>query len=73
MKSKELVDSITKAFREDFKFKVVQREMSVPVLNSISAPAVLIELPSSKIIMYDQEMRMKIAETIAKGLDYYGK
>lgn len=73
VKSKEFVDSITKAFKEDFNFKVVQREMSLPALNSIAAPAVLIELPSSKIMTYDQKTRTKIAETIAKGLSYYGK
>jgi N-acetylmuramoyl-L-alanine amidase len=73
VKSKELVDSITKALKEDFDFKVVQREISVPILNTIAAPAVFIELPSPKIITYDQKTRTKIAGTIAKGLSYYAK
>lgn len=73
IKSKELADSITKALKEDFDLKIVQKEMSTPVLNPISAPAVLIELPSSKIIAYDQKMRIKIAESIAKGLNYHAR
>lgn len=69
-KSRVLAESLSKALKENFNQKIILREMPVPALNSVAAPAVLIEMPSSKSLAYDQKTRTKLAETIIKGLSY---
>ena len=72
-KSMKLAEALGKAVKEEFNLNVVQREMSLPVLNSVGAPAVLIEVPSFKIMSYDQKTRARLAEAIIKGISYYGQ
>ena len=72
-KSKALAESIGKAFKEDFKAEVVRRDLPIPVLNSVSSAAVLIEIPSAGSVVYDQQMRTKVVNAIAKGLVLYGQ
>ena len=72
-KSKALAESIGKAFKEEFKSEVVRRDLPLPVLNSVSSAAVLIEIPSPGTVVYDQKMRTRVVNAIAKGLALYGQ
>ena len=70
-KSRALGDGISKAVKEEFNLNVIQREMPLPILNSAAAPAVLIEMPSFKVMNYEQKTRTRLAEAIIKGFSYY--
>lgn len=72
-KSRALGDGISKAVKEEFNLNVIRREMPLPILNSVAAPAVLIEMPSFKVMNYDQDTRARLAEAIIKGFSYYGQ
>jgi len=71
-KSKALSDSLGKAIKDEFKVDVIQREMPLPLLNSVGAPSVLIELPSQRFVVYDQRMREGIINSIINGIALYG-
>jgi len=47
--------------------------MSLPILNSAGASAVLVEIPSLKDIMYDQQMIAKVTNAIINGIAAYGQ
>ncbi|MBU4319539.1 MAG: N-acetylmuramoyl-L-alanine amidase [Thermodesulfovibrionales bacterium] len=72
-KSRALGDGISKAVKEEFNLNVIRREMPLPILNSAAAPAVLIEIPSFKVMNYDQKTRARLAEAMVKGFSYYGQ
>jgi N-acetylmuramoyl-L-alanine amidase len=72
-KSKALSDNIGKSIKDEFKTDVVYAEMPLPLLNSVGAPCVLIELPSPRFVVYDQQMRSKIVDLIIKGITLYGR
>jgi len=72
-KSRLLAENIGRALKEEFNLTVIHREMSLPLLNSIGAPAVLIEAPSFSVVAYDQKTRARLAEAIIKGISYYGQ
>ncbi len=72
-KSMALAEGISKAVKEEFNLNVIQREMPLPILNSAAAPAVLIEIPSFKVMNYDQKTRASLAEAVIKGFSYYGQ
>jgi len=72
-KSRALADAISKAVKEEFNLNIVKREMPLHVLNSVAAPAVLIEIPSFKVVNYDQKTRERLAEALIKGFFYYGQ
>ncbi len=72
-KSIALAENIGKAIKEEFNLNVVQREMSLPILNSVGAPAILIEVPSFKIMSYDQKTLARLAEAVIKGFSYYAQ
>jgi len=58
---------------DEFRTEIVRREMSLPILNSVGAPSVLIEVPSPKFMTYDQQIRMRIENSIVNGLLLYGQ
>lgn len=72
-KSKALSDSIGKSIKDEFKTDVIYVEMPLPLLNSVSTPCVLIELPSPRFVVYDQQMRSKLVDLIIKGIILYGR
>ncbi len=72
-KSKVLADNLIKVFKEEFKEQIVLREMPLPLLNSIGAPAVLIEFPSAQVTIYDQQRKTKIVNAIIKAFLAYGQ
>ncbi|MFZ6017927.1 MAG: N-acetylmuramoyl-L-alanine amidase family protein [Nitrospirota bacterium] len=70
-KSKALSDCIGEAIKDEFKVDVIRREMFLPILNSADAPSVLIEFPSPKFVVYDQEMRARLVNSIINGITAY--
>jgi N-acetylmuramoyl-L-alanine amidase len=70
-KSKALSDSIKKAIGDEFKLDVISREMPLPLLNSVSAPSVLIELPSPKFLVYDKQTKSRLENSIIDGIALY--
>lgn len=71
-KSKAFIDSMEKAIEEEFHVDVIRREMHLPLLNSASAPCVLIEIPSPKFLVYDQQIKERIKNAILSGIAAYG-
>jgi N-acetylmuramoyl-L-alanine amidase len=71
LKSKALSESIGKAIKDEFKVNIIYREMPLPLLNSADAASVLIELPSPKSMVYDQQMRTRLVNTIINGIEAY--
>jgi N-acetylmuramoyl-L-alanine amidase len=71
-KSKSLADSIEKAIEEEFHIDAVRRDMHLPVLNAAGAPCVLIEFPSPKFLIYDQQMTERINNAMLSGIATYG-
>lgn len=61
---------IEETLKKEFGLNVFHREMPLPVLDAISAPAVLIEIPS-KGINYDYKMRRRMAYAIVIGVLFY--
>ncbi len=72
-KSKALADAVGKAVKDEFKVDIMRREMPVPVLNSVGAPAVLIESPSPRFVVYDKQMKTRLVKAIINGIVAYGQ
>jgi N-acetylmuramoyl-L-alanine amidase len=70
-KSRELSYSIGDSLISELNLDVVLRKLSLPILNSIDCPAILIEYPSIKFHSYDKEMRVKIINAILRGIESY--
>lgn len=68
-KSKALSESLGKAITEEFKKDVVFRKMELPLLSSVSAAAVMVEIPAS--IVSDQVVKSKISDALLKGIAAY--
>jgi N-acetylmuramoyl-L-alanine amidase len=72
-KSSELSESIRKSLGNEFKTDIKLRELPLPLLDSVSAPAVLIELPSPQFTGYDQQMKTRLVNAIVNGITAYGQ
>ena len=72
-KSKALADSIGKTIKDEFKVDPIRKEMHLPVLDSVGAPSVLIEIPSPQFIVYDSQMRGRVVNAVLNGLALYGQ
>ncbi len=70
-RSREAANAIAGNLKKDFDTEVVIRELPLPVLNSINAPAVMIDYPSLKSYATDQKMRDKFVATILKSVPVY--
>jgi N-acetylmuramoyl-L-alanine amidase len=68
--SRALATIMEDTLKREFGVNVVHREMPLPILNSIGAPALLIEMPS-KGIEYDEAMRFRMAYAIVIGILLY--
>jgi N-acetylmuramoyl-L-alanine amidase len=71
MNSRKLAENMQKAFKETFKKNVVIRELPLPVLNSIDAPAVMIEYPTLKLNTYDKHMIGEVNQSIIWAIEEY--
>ncbi len=72
-KSKALSNSIEKAVKDEFKTDIIRREMPLPILNSAGAPSVMIEYPSPRFVVYDQQTRTRLINSIMNGFSAYGQ
>lgn len=68
-KSKALAEGLSKVLKEDFKKEVAIRKMELPLLASVGAASVMVEVPRS--IASDQAMKTKISESLLKGIVSY--
>ncbi len=68
-KSRVLAESLGMAIKDEFKKDIIYRKMDLPLLASVGAPSVIIEVPST--IMYDQAMKTRISHTLLKGIASY--
>ncbi len=69
-KSKALAESFGKALTDEFKKDVELRKMELPVLGSVGAPAIMVEVPVA--VMSDSVTKAKLSETFLKGIAAYG-
>ena len=69
-KSKALAESFGKALKDEFKKDVELRKMELPLLGSVGAPAIMVEVPVA--VMSDLVTKAKLSETFLKGLAAYG-
>lgn len=69
--SKEAAKSIASSLKKEFNVEVVMRELPLPVLNSLNAPAIMIEYPSLKSYASDQKMRDRFVGSIMRGIAAY--
>ncbi len=67
-RSREVANSIATNLKTDFSSEVVIRELPLPVLNSLNAPAVMIDYPSLKSYASDQNKRDKFVASILKSV-----
>jgi N-acetylmuramoyl-L-alanine amidase len=70
-RSMELARSIGRSLRTDFASDVVLRELPLPVLTAMSAPAVLIECPLLDTYAADRKLREKFVNSLIKGISAY--
>jgi N-acetylmuramoyl-L-alanine amidase len=70
--SRSLAKSLGKAIVGEFTGDVVVlRQLPLPLLNGMAAPAVLLEYPSVRSVHYDQKMRGMVVDAIVKGIETY--
>ncbi len=68
-KSKALAEGLGNAIKEEFKKDIVFRKMDIPLLASVGAASVMVELPVT--IASDQSVKTRIAEVLLKGIASY--
>lgn len=68
-KSNALAEGMGKAIKEDFKKEVVYRKMDLPLLASVGAASVMVEIPRN--IVSDHTIRTKLSETLLRGIAFY--
>jgi N-acetylmuramoyl-L-alanine amidase len=68
--SKALQAVMEEALGKEFGLKVAGRQLPLPVLNTISAPAVLVEMPSRG-VTYDEATVRRVAHAIVRGILLY--
>lgn len=68
-KSKTLSDALSVELKKEFNTGVSARELTLPLLGSVYAPAVMLEVPS--IYLNDSITAKKIANAIAEGIFAY--
>lgn len=69
--SRKLSNAISEALKIEFKTDIILREMPLPVLSQIDAPAVLIEYPALTSVVYDQKMIGRFVNSIIMGIAAY--
>jgi N-acetylmuramoyl-L-alanine amidase len=67
-KSKASAKALAEALKSEFKAENTSRELPMPILTSIDAPAVLIEYPLTAQKTYDQKERDRLINAIMMGL-----
>lgn len=68
-KSRALAEGLGNVLKEEFKRDIIFRKMDIPLLASVGAASVMVELPVT--VASDQSARTKIAEILLKGIASY--
>ncbi len=68
-KSGALAEALGNALKEAFKRDIIFRKMDLPLLSSVGAPSVMLELPLT--VAADQSAKTKVAEVLLKGIASY--
>jgi N-acetylmuramoyl-L-alanine amidase len=68
-KSGALAEGVGRALKDDFKKEVIFRKMDLPLLASVGAASIMVEVPGK--IVSDQAMKTKISESLLKGIASY--
>lgn len=68
-KSKALAEGLGKALKDEFKKDIIYRKMELPLLASVGAASVMVEIPGT--IFSDQALKTKLSDTLLKGIAYY--
>lgn len=68
-KSGALAEGLGKILKEDFKKEVIFRKMDLPLLASVGAASIMVEVPGS--VVSDQAMKAKISGSLLKGIVSY--
>ncbi|MBA4371881.1 MAG: hypothetical protein C0402_03355 [Thermodesulfovibrio sp.] len=70
-KSRAIAKVLATAIRKEFRGTVALRELALPLLTSLDAPAVIIEYPLAGNSSYDQKMRERVIKTLLSGVTAY--
>ena len=70
-RSRSFAKVLAASFRNELKTGTALRELPLPVLYSMDAPAVLIEYPSPATVTYDQKMRERVVRALVAGIAAY--
>jgi N-acetylmuramoyl-L-alanine amidase len=68
-KSKVVAEGLGNALKEEFKRDIIFRKMDLPLLSSVGAASVMVELPVTA--ASDPSMKTRIAEVLSKGIASY--
>lgn len=68
-KSRALAEGLGNVLKEEFKRDIIFRKMDLPLLASVGAASVMVELPVT--VASDQSVKTKIAESLLKGIASY--
>lgn len=71
VKSRKLAEKIQNALKRSFLKTVAIRELPLPVLNSIDAPAIMMEYPTPKLNTYDERMIGSVNRAIVEAIEEY--
>ncbi|MEE9524490.1 MAG: N-acetylmuramoyl-L-alanine amidase [Thermodesulfovibrionales bacterium] len=69
--SSKFAKTVARVLKDRFKRNVVVRRMSLPILSSIDASALYIELPDGKYFDYNSSKRYEIVNALLKGIEEY--
>lgn len=69
-KSREMARGILDALKKSLETGVAERELPLPVLSAMKAPAVLLECPLVKAGGSDQKYRDRLVNSLVKGMGY---
>ena len=70
-RSRMLAEGLAKSLNEEYKTEVIHRKMPLPLLHSVGAPAVYIEVPSPESSVYNEEAKTRLVNTLIKGIGIY--
>ena len=68
-KSRTLAEGMGKAIKDEFKKDVIYRKMELPLLSSVGAAAVMIEIPTATVS--DQAGKTKVLDVLFRGIALY--
>lgn len=68
-RSISLADGLGGMIKDEYNAEVLIRNLPLPLLNSVSAPALMLEVP--KTVLQDSETKTRLSETLLRGIAAY--